>query len=73
MRIFYLIYIREMTMMNVKARAVNPDSKFFATEIQRRDLDKHDVLIEIKYAGICHSDIHTAREEWCRLSTRTRS
>lgn len=54
-----------MTMMNVKARAVNgPDSEFFATEIQRRDLDKHDVLIEIKYAGICHSDIHTAREEW---------
>ena len=52
-------------MMNVKARAVNgPDSEFFATEIQRRDLDKHDVLIEIKYAGICHSDIHTAREEW---------
>ncbi len=23
-----------------------------------------DVLIEIKYAGICHSDIHTARNEW---------
>ena len=63
-------------MMNVKARAVNgPDSEFFTTEIKRRDLDKHDVLIEIKYAGICHSDIHTAREEWgpCRLSTRTRS
>ncbi len=25
---------------------------------------KHDVLIEIKYAGICHSDIHTAHGEW---------
>lgn len=24
----------------------------------------HDVLIEIKYAGICHSDIHTAHGEW---------
>ncbi|MEB5793363.1 alcohol dehydrogenase catalytic domain-containing protein [Staphylococcus hominis] len=52
-------------MMNVKARAVNgPDSEFFATENKRCDLDKHDILIEIKYAGICHSDIHTAREEW---------
>ena len=49
-------------MINAKARAVSgPDSNFFATEIERRDLDTHDVLIEIKYAGICHSDIHTAR------------
>ncbi|RKS77928.1 putative zinc-type alcohol dehydrogenase-like protein [Motilibacter peucedani] len=34
------------------------------TTIERRDLGPHDVLIEIKYAGICHSDIHTARGEW---------
>ena len=32
--------------------------------IERRDLRPHDVLIDIKYAGICHSDIHQAREEW---------
>jgi uncharacterized zinc-type alcohol dehydrogenase-like protein len=32
--------------------------------IQRRDLGPKDVLIEIAFAGICHSDIHTAREEW---------
>jgi uncharacterized zinc-type alcohol dehydrogenase-like protein len=32
--------------------------------IQRRDLGPKDVLIEIAYAGICHSDIHTGREEW---------
>ncbi|WP_204254209.1 NAD(P)-dependent alcohol dehydrogenase [Mammaliicoccus sciuri] len=52
-------------MLNAKARAVSsPDSNFFATEITRRDLDKHDILIEIKYAGICHSDIHTAHGEW---------
>lgn len=51
-------------MVNAKARAVNgPDSNFHATEIKRRDLDTHDVLIEIKYAGICHSDIHTAHGE----------
>ncbi len=52
-------------MLNAKARAVSsPDSNFFATKITRRDLDKHDILIEIKYAGICHSDIHTAHGEW---------
>ncbi len=37
---------------------------FEKTTIQRRDLGPHDVLIKIAYAGICHSDIHTAREEW---------
>ena len=32
--------------------------------IERRDLGPNDVLIEIRYAGICHSDIHTVRGEW---------
>ncbi|MFF7726793.1 NAD(P)-dependent alcohol dehydrogenase [Streptomyces sp. NPDC008001] len=32
--------------------------------VQRREPGEHDVLIEIKYAGICHSDIHTVRGEW---------
>ena len=35
-----------------------------ATTIERRDLGDNDILIEIAYAGICHSDIHTARSEW---------
>ncbi|MRX56481.1 alcohol dehydrogenase catalytic domain-containing protein [Bacillus idriensis] len=52
-------------MITAKARAVDgPDKSFRAAEIKRRDLDLHDVLIEIKYAGICHSDIHTAHGEW---------
>ena len=34
------------------------------TTIERRDLGPSDVLIEIRYAGICHSDIHTVRGEW---------
>lgn len=34
------------------------------TTVQRRDLGPRDVLIEIRYAGICHSDIHTVRGEW---------
>jgi alcohol dehydrogenase (NADP+) len=32
--------------------------------IERRELGATDVLIDIAYAGICHSDIHQAREEW---------
>ena len=32
--------------------------------IERRDLRPDDVRIDIAYAGICHSDIHQAREEW---------
>lgn len=34
------------------------------TRISRREVGPHDVLIDIAYAGICHSDIHQAREEW---------
>lgn len=30
----------------------------------RREPGPHDVLIEILYCGVCHSDIHQAREEW---------
>lgn len=37
---------------------------FEVREIEHRDLGDHDVLIDIEYAGICHSDIHQGREEW---------
>ncbi|WP_405372124.1 MULTISPECIES: NAD(P)-dependent alcohol dehydrogenase [unclassified Microbacterium] len=32
--------------------------------IERREVGAHDVRIDIAYAGICHSDIHTVRGEW---------
>lgn len=52
-------------MIAANARAVfGPEGPFKLTMIERRDLKPHDVRIEIKYAGICHSDIHTARGEW---------
>ena len=31
---------------------------------ERRELRDHDVAIDIKFCGICHSDIHQARDEW---------
>lgn len=51
-------------------RTVNAYAAPSATEplvpvtIQRRDIGPKDVQIEIAYAGICHSDIHTVRGEW---------
>jgi alcohol dehydrogenase (NADP+) len=33
-------------------------------EFDRRELGTNDVQLDIAYAGICHSDIHQAREEW---------
>ena len=33
-------------------------------EIERRDVRPHDILIDIKFTGICHTDIHQANEHW---------
>jgi uncharacterized zinc-type alcohol dehydrogenase-like protein len=35
-----------------------------STTIERRGLRGDDVQIDIKYCGICHSDVHQARDEW---------
>jgi len=32
--------------------------------IERRAPGAHDVAIDIKFCGVCHSDLHTARDEW---------
>lgn len=33
-------------------------------EFERREVGDLDIGFTVKYAGICHSDIHQAREEW---------
>ena len=33
-------------------------------EFDRRELGANDVALDIKFSGICHSDIHQVREEW---------
>lgn len=33
-------------------------------EIQRRDPGPSDVVIDIRFCGVCHSDVHQARDEW---------
>ncbi|MEP6629186.1 MAG: NAD(P)-dependent alcohol dehydrogenase [Lapillicoccus sp.] len=52
-------------MLTVKAYAApSATAPLEPTTIERRDVGPHDVLIDITFAGICHSDIHTARGEW---------
>jgi len=51
--------------IETKGYATHDDkAKFVPFEFSRRDLGPHDILIDIQYCGICHSDIHQARAEW---------
>ena len=52
-------------MKNAKAySAVSATSLLAPTQIPRRVPTEHDVQIEILFCGICHSDLHYARDEW---------
>lgn len=53
--------------MPIKSKVLqktSPGAPFRTVEIERRDPREDDVVIDIKAAGICHSDIHTIRNEW---------
>jgi uncharacterized zinc-type alcohol dehydrogenase-like protein len=52
-----------MTIVNAYA-APSATEPLAPTKIERRDVGPRDVLIEIRYAGICHSDIHTVNGDW---------
>lgn len=41
-----------------------PEAKFSPFDFHRREVGPKDILIDILYAGICHSDIHQAKNEW---------
>lgn len=52
-------------MSNAKAYAAFDASTPLAPfDFDRRELGARDVQIEIKFCGVCHSDLHTARSEW---------
>lgn len=54
-----------METKNIKAfGTVSAEAPLKTLDIQRREVLAHDVEIEILYCGICHSDLHTARNEW---------
>lgn len=44
--------------------AQNPTSPLAPFSFERKEPTANEILIEIKYCGICHSDIHSARNEW---------
>lgn len=44
--------------------AASPTSPLISSKIKRRDPNENDIQIEILFCGICHSDLHTVRNEW---------
>lgn len=51
--------------MKVKSYASkSASSKLELFEFERREPNEHDVIFEVKFCGVCHSDIHTARGDW---------
>lgn len=51
----------------IKAKGIaasSANSGLAPFSFERRDPKEHDVVIDIKYCGICHSDIHQVRSEW---------
>jgi len=55
-------------MFNAKAySAAGSTAPLASTTIARRDTTEHDVQIEILFCGICHSDLHTVRNEWSSI------
>jgi uncharacterized zinc-type alcohol dehydrogenase-like protein len=54
-----------MTHTTVSAYAARaPKAPLEKTTVPRRELGEHDILIDIKFAGICHSDIHQVDGDW---------
>ena len=51
--------------------AANATSPLASTTIQRRETTGRDVQIEILFCGICHSDLHTVRDEWSSFMPTT--
>jgi uncharacterized zinc-type alcohol dehydrogenase-like protein len=59
-------------MYNTKAySAASATSPLASDTIARRDPTEHDVQIEILFCGICHSDLHSVRNEWSDFMSTT--
>jgi uncharacterized zinc-type alcohol dehydrogenase-like protein len=52
-------------MIQIKGYAASgPTTPLAPYSFERRELRDHDVLVDILFSGVCHSDIHQARDEW---------
>lgn len=57
--------ITQNSFLPTKGYAAQSNSSGLAPwSFHRRSLGAHDVLIEIKYCGVCHTDIHFVRNDW---------
>ncbi len=69
-----LLLTKPMNLFAVTGPAVNINSRGYAAvdtsgklvpwEFERRPVGNNDILIDIKYASICHSDIHQMKGHW---------
>jgi uncharacterized zinc-type alcohol dehydrogenase-like protein len=48
--------------------AISPTAPLESGIVERRDPGEFEVSIAIKFTGICHSDIHTARGDWASIN-----
>lgn len=56
---------KERVIIKVKGYAATSKTAPLAPfSFERREPKEYDVVIDIKFCGICHSDIHTVRDEW---------
>jgi alcohol dehydrogenase (NADP+) len=61
----YIYFQNSVYMIPVKSYAAhNSSSPLVPFDFERRELRLHDVLIEILFSGVCHSDLHQVRDEW---------
>ncbi len=50
---------------NVKAFGTEAkDKPLKQMTIERREVKENDIEIDILYCGVCHSDLHTAKNDW---------
>ena len=56
----------QKTLLTKSFAAQNASTPLAPFSFERREPGPKDVLIEIKYCGVCHSDIHQVRNEWGR-------
>jgi uncharacterized zinc-type alcohol dehydrogenase-like protein len=58
--------------IQTKGFATHDDRAVFGPyNFERRDVGPHDILLDIQYCGICHSDIHQAKNEWAGMMSAT--
>jgi uncharacterized zinc-type alcohol dehydrogenase-like protein len=61
----------EATSAAIGYAAASPEAPLAPLRFERRPLGARDVQIEILHCGVCHSDLHTARNEWAETLMET--